>query len=335
MRHKNWLYLLFAAVIVAGAAGAAAQQPPASGRDQKMPRNEAGPMPGRPLDGDMQEGPMQGPPMEGGMQGGPMGDELPGEEIELLGFGEAPGEGAVKGVPYSAKAVGERAHVLADGNRIRRTMESAVYRDGEGRFRREVTLPAGGPLAESGKPRSFIVIRDPGAGTAFILVPERKIARKLPVPPAEMRAERKQRFEEMRKKLEASGEVKTESLGTKTIAGVSAEGKRHTRVIAAGKIGNEKPIEITNEVWYSKELQAVVLLKRSDPRTGSTTYQLTDIQRKEPDPKLFQVPSDYTVKEGPAGLRGRFGGRGRRRGMEGRRAPRPGMDQPQPPNQDF
>lgn len=282
---------------------------------------------------------MQAPPMGGGMQGGPMGGGMPGEEIELLGFGEAPGEGAVKGAPYSAKAVSERAHVLADGNRIHRTTESAVYRDGEGRFRREVTLPAGGPLAESGKPRSFIVIRDPGAGTAFVLVPERKIARKLPAPPAEMRAERKQRFEEMRKKLEASGEVKTESLGTRTIAGVSAEGKRRTRVIAAGKIGNEKPIEITNEIWYSTELQAVVLLKRSDPRTGTTTYQLTDIQRKEPDAKLFQVPSDYIVKEALERPMGRFGGRGKRRGMgggmRGERGPRPGAGQQQPPGQDF
>ncbi|MBZ5702259.1 MAG: hypothetical protein LAN84_10465 [Acidobacteriia bacterium] len=326
MRHKNWLYLLFAALLVSGAA---AQQPPAAGRDQKIPRNAGGPMPGRPMDAGMGEGPMEG--------------ELPGEEIELLGFGEAPGEGAVKGAPYSAKAVTERTHVLADGNRIRRTTESGVYRDAEGRFRREVTLPVGGPLAESGNPRSFIVIRDPAAGTGFVLVPERKIARKLPPAQADMRAERKQRIEEMRKKLEASGEVKTQSLGTKTIAGVAAEGKRTTRVIAAGKIGNEKPIEITNEVWYSKELQAVVLLKRNDPRTGATTYQLTNIQRQEPDPKLFQVPADYTVKEAPQGPMGRFRGRGQRRGprggMEGgmgdERGPRPGTDQPQPPDQDL
>ncbi|MBZ5528736.1 MAG: DUF4412 domain-containing protein [Acidobacteriia bacterium] len=285
------------------------------------------------------------------MHGDPMGEqmdaEMPGEEMEVLGFGEAPGDGAVKSVPYSAKALTERTHVLGDGNRIHRTTESAVYRDGQGRFRREFTLPAGGPMNDSGKPRSFIVIRDPGAGTGFLLIPERKIARKLPARMQERRAEGRERFQEMRKKMEASGEVKTESLGTKTIAGVPAEGKRITRVIPAGKIGNEKAIEITNEVWYSKELHAVVLLKRNDPRNGSTTYQLTDIQRKEPDAKLFQVPSDYKIREGMDGRMGRFGGRGQRGGMGGRRGhrggmggpmggdQRPGPDQQQPPDQNL
>jgi hypothetical protein len=325
MPHKNWLSLLFAAVLVTAAAGTtAAQLPPPPDRGQNAPGNEGGSMQGRPMEGD-EEGPMSGPRMEDGM---------PGEAMEVLGFGEAPGEGVVKSAPYSAKALTEKTHVLGDGNRIHRTTEAAVYRDGEGRFRREFTLPAGGPMNDSGKPRSLIVIRDPEAGTGFLLVPERKIARKLPARMQGRGAENRERFQEMRKKMEASGEVKSESLGTKTINGVAAEGKRITRVIPAGKIGNEKTIEITNEVWYSKELHAVVLLKRNDPRNGSTTYQLTDIQRKEPDPKLFQVPSDYKIREGMDGRRGRFGGRGQRGGMGGRRGPRGGGQQ-QPPDQDY
>jgi len=39
--------------------------------------------------------------------------------------------------------------------------------------------------------------------------------------------------------------------------------------------------------------------KSSDPRIGEITYKLTDIQRGEPSPILFQVPADYTVKEQP------------------------------------
>jgi hypothetical protein len=96
----------------------------------------------------------------------------------------------------------------------------------------------------------------------------------------------------------SDGEVNKESLGTQTIEGVQAEGTRVTFTIPAGKIGNERPIVSVNERWYSPELQAVVLSKNTDPRMGETTYRLTNIVRSEPDSGLFQLPSDYTVKEG-------------------------------------
>jgi hypothetical protein len=40
------------------------------------------------------------------------------------------------------------------------------------------------------------------------------------------------------------------------------------------------------------------MTKRTDPVSGDSVFQLTDVQRQEPDPTLFQVPSDYTVKKG-------------------------------------
>ena len=41
------------------------------------------------------------------------------------------------GAPYSAEAVTESTQVLADGNRINQKSVTRVYRDGEGRTRRE------------------------------------------------------------------------------------------------------------------------------------------------------------------------------------------------------
>ena len=79
--------------------------------------------------------------------------------------------------------------------------------------------------------------------------------------------------------------------------GVSVEGKRVTRTIPAGQIGNVQPIVTTSEVWFSPELQLVVMSKHSDPRFGETSYQLTGIQRTEPDHSLFEVPPGYTVKK--------------------------------------
>jgi hypothetical protein len=96
----------------------------------------------------------------------------------------------------------------------------------------------------------------------------------------------------------SDAEVNQESLGTQAIEGVTAEGTRVTFTIPAGKIGNDRPIVTVNERWYSPELQTVVLTKNSDPRMGETTYRLTNINRSEPDPSLFQVPADYTVDEG-------------------------------------
>jgi len=96
----------------------------------------------------------------------------------------------------------------------------------------------------------------------------------------------------------SDAEVNQEQLGSQTIEGVVAEGTRVTHTIAAGKIGNERPIVTVNERWYSPELQTVVFSKNSDPRIGETTYRLTNINRSEPDPSLFQVPADYTVEEG-------------------------------------
>ncbi len=93
--------------------------------------------------------------------------------------------------------------------------------------------------------------------------------------------------------------AKTEDLGQQTIQGVVAQGHRTTMTIPAGQMGNERPIEIVNETWYSPELQTTVMSKRSDPRFGDTTYQLTNIERAEPDPMLFQVPSDYKVEDAP------------------------------------
>ncbi len=93
---------------------------------------------------------------------------------------------------------------------------------------------------------------------------------------------------------------KTEDLGMQQIEGVSAQGKRITRTIAAGQMGNDRAIEIVTETWFSPDLQMVVMSKTSDPRMGDNVYRLTNISRAEPDPTLFAVPSGYTVQQGRA-----------------------------------
>ena len=73
----------------------------------------------------------------------------------------------VKGAPYSADATTETTQTLADGNRIHRTTKASLYRDSEGRTRREQTLGEVGPLTASGEPIQTIVISDPVADTTL------------------------------------------------------------------------------------------------------------------------------------------------------------------------
>ncbi len=93
-------------------------------------------------------------------------------------------------------------------------------------------------------------------------------------------------------------DAKTTQLGKQTIEGIECEGTRIVETIPAGQIGNEQPIEIVIERWFSPELQLTVLTKHSDPLHGETTVRMANLLRTEPDQYLFKVPSDYTVKEG-------------------------------------
>ncbi len=244
----------------------------------------------------------------------------------------------VKGAPYSAQAVTESIQTLSDGNRIVRKNTAAVYRDSEGRTRRDQTLGAIGPFAVAGDPPQTFFINDPVAGVNYILEPRSRTARKLmvqssaaklpdniPAPrarvaviapgaspsgnvrvpeevfmaPAPPPGHHAVPHREVFSYAHAPTEAKKESLGKQTIEGVEAEGTRTTVTIAADEIGNELPIQIVTERWYSPELQTAVMTRHRDPRFGETIYRLTNINRSEPVRTLFEVPSDYTIKEAP------------------------------------
>jgi hypothetical protein len=221
----------------------------------------------------------------------------------------------VTGQPYSAQSTTETTQVLSDGNRIDRKETAQVYRDNMGRMRRDLAVNAIGPWSSTGGPQQMVSIFDPVAGVDYMLNVQEKKAYKMaspPRPPAGPGAEVGARVfvagggmpgpgptvAFMEKDAGAGNRTET-PLGTQEIAGVQAQGTRTTETIPAGKIGNEKPIVITDERWYSPDLQVDVLVKHSDPRMGDVVYQLTNINREEPDASLFQVPADYTVVNGP------------------------------------
>jgi hypothetical protein len=97
----------------------------------------------------------------------------------------------------------------------------------------------------------------------------------------------------------SAGEASTEDLGTQTMEGLLVTGTRTTNTIAAGEIGNERPISIVTEVWTSPDLKTIIYSKRSDPRMGEQTFRLTNVVRAEPDAALFTVPPDFKITDGP------------------------------------
>ena len=241
------------------------------------------------------------------MRPGPGAPGGPGfRHMELLGIGGFHGNKVVTGAPFTATAVTTFSHTLADGNKIATTHQVSLFRDSQGRFRKEGSMPPMGDVSIA-QPHSFVVIHDPVASKGYLLNPDKKVAhvmalnghgRKGPKGPGAAAPDESAAPDAVEPAEPSNPNVTKESLGTQTINGISAQGTRYTRVIPAGKIGNDKPLTVTREVWYSPDLQMVVQSKHSDPRFGDTTYALTNIQRNEPAANLFTVPSDYTVKEG-------------------------------------
>jgi hypothetical protein len=248
-----------------------------------------------------------GPPM-GGPDHGPGRPFPPDHALSILSPEMRFDGKVVKGAPYSATAITESVQTLSNGARITHKTTASIYRDGEGRTRREMTLDRIGPFATADEPTQLIFINDPVAGVHYMLDQRSHTARKMAAP-SEDRPRRRPPAERSpdRAPEKAHSEAKTESLGKQVIEGVEAEGVRSVITIPEGKIGNDRPIEIVSERWDSPELQTVVLSKHNDPRFGETVYRLTGINRAEPAQTLFEVPADYKVEEGRPG--GFFGGR--------------------------
>ena len=95
----------------------------------------------------------------------------------------------------------------------------------------------------------------------------------------------------------ANSDTQREELGTKNIAGVNAKGTRVTRVIPAGRDGNDQPITTVQEIWRSTEYGIVLMSVSEDPRYGTTTHEVTELTPGEPDAALFHVPEGYSVRE--------------------------------------
>jgi len=235
-----------------------------------------------------------------------------------------------KGTPFCATVTTEHSQAFADGNRIHTTDSSSVCRDGEGRTRREASLNLLGAGAQNPAPK-LVTIVDTVAGYRYMLDGENKTAHRFPIGPNAKsvtmngptgglpdKGERVLFYQRVgaagpntavagNMVFKSTGRLPddpaptTENLGDQTIDGTHATGTRMTTTIPAGQMGNEQPILVTSERWYSPELKATVMTKHTDPWAGEIKTQFTNVNASEPDSSLFRVPSDYKIVDVKAG----------------------------------
>ncbi len=240
----------------------------------------------------------------------------------------------VKGAPFCATVATEHTQAFADGNRIHTSDNSTLCRDSEGRTRREAGLNLLGAAPQISAPK-LITIVDPVACFRYMLDTESKTAHRMAIASPSKRGNavgmtvagpgaipekggQVMIYQHVgtagpnmvvndnvffKKAGQGSDEPAptTESLGDQTIDGIHATGTRMTTTIPAGKMGNEQPILVTSERWYSPELKATIMTKHSDPWAGELKTQFTNVNTSEPDSSMFSVPSDYKVVNEKAG----------------------------------
>jgi hypothetical protein len=247
----------------------------------------------------------------------------------------------VKNAPYTADEVMSTNQVLTDGTNIHNENTATVYRDAEGRVRRESAeeVVLFDPVAKSryawtsnkstgtkttlGFTKQLMIRTDgdrtvtfhamggsgagvgvgTGMGTATAAVAAGAAVSDdmLPPPPPggpNFIYLRDASGGPTQQVTVASPEAaQTEQLGSQVMEGLTVQGTRTTTTIEAGAIGNDRPIHIVTERWYSPDLQTVVMTKTTDPRTGEQTFQLRNVRRGDPDPSLFQPPANMQLNE--------------------------------------
>jgi hypothetical protein len=208
--------------------------------------------------------------------------------------------------PYTAIRKTTRVQKLADGTTITHENTVKEARDSRGRTYHE-SRPEVVPGGDGDAPNFvFVTVHDPvnrvniswnsrSKEATVNHFPDASQVRRAEAPPAK-------NFPSTPTVRAEMPRPETEDLGIKTINGLEAKGMRTTRVIPAGSEGNDQPLTVINEAWFAKALGVPVMTINDDPRTGTSTMELTEIEPGEPDAALFQVPEGYTVRDRIEGL---------------------------------
>lgn len=202
---------------------------------------------------------------------------------------------AVAGAPFSADVVSQSTLLLADGTPVTRETHGKMFRDSAGHTRSEIELesPVAGVAA-----RRIVTIVDPVQGTSMVLDVAAKSATVFHLPSAPavtaMNLKLASAAQAGRARVKQLTSPGSEDLGAMMMEGFAVTGTRRAGTSEAAKGPFQK---VVTESWFSKELKIDLLISRQEPQSASRTTKLTNITPGEPDPTVFQVPADYTVRD--------------------------------------
>jgi hypothetical protein len=226
-------------------------------------------------------------------------------QAQELAVEAPPNPASVAGAPFSAVATQQITREFADGNRMTRTVRvTHYYRDSAGRTRIERELSRQNAGAQATLQEGIDEIDDPVTGERYLLNPHthtasvfkgRTISQLVqpPFTPPGITAY----YGGLTIGPKDQGWSQPEPLGEQTIEGVTAVGTRRQYTLAAGALGNEKPIGITIEQWFSPDLGMIVSKTGRATTGGTSSYRLEHIVKGDPDPVLFTIPAEYTRQE--------------------------------------
>jgi hypothetical protein len=277
----------------------------------------------------------------------------------MLGVSSLLGAQSASGKPIYAEFITEHHQSFTDGNRISRSTFSCIYRDVQGRIRRESQISV--PGLEAGIAAApYITIVDRPLGFGYVLDPQERVAHRYELnapgpsyvahlsaqsvggallpPDAKTSADanakpaaaaasttasawRPHAFSSRPFQAAADGgagaeepglgsapsvridqpflaapnPVRTENLGEQLILGFRARGTRVITTLPAGQIGNDRPIDIVSEQWFSPDLELVMRSMHHDPWAGEFTTTVTKVSQGDQPAALFEIPPPYKI----------------------------------------
>jgi hypothetical protein len=205
-------------------------------------------------------------------------------------------------LPYTAEYKSTQVKTLADGTTITHEFREVVALDSQGR---RMTATTTIPSSEDQTPRTHIMVFDPlGRTNSSWSVPGQKATvTSMPAPGSARPSCATTATAAAPAHVAPTAGVPrerpvVEELGTETINGVEAHGRRTTTTTPAGAIGNNEPLVRTNETWMAVAPGLSALIVRQltdDPQMGQNTKELVSLNQSEPDSSLFQPPAEYEI----------------------------------------
>jgi hypothetical protein len=207
-------------------------------------------------------------------------------------------------LPYTAEYKTTSIQTLASGITITHESTEVIALDSQGRRMNATTSV---PLSGNQTPITRVTVMDPVARTnsSWTVPGQKATVMQMPAPGASHTgcATSTAPVHLAPRPGVQRQQPTVEDLGTQTFQGVEARGRRMTTTTPAGAIGNDAPLVSTTETWTATApgLRGIVVRNVTDnPQSGKMDRELTNFIQAEPDPSVFQPPSDYEIVNKPA-----------------------------------